>query len=115
MWENMRAPCVWINSCSKEVAQECCRFPRQAHDLVGGLPVELEIEFGLGAPVLPVAEWLQLGPAEAAFRNGGALDRDTDTRRLPLQVRLRWGRRRGCHEPHRHQPLPTFVLAGEDE
>ena len=48
---------------SKESAEECRRFIRNADDLVSCLAIEFEIEFGLGSTVVPVGKQLELAPS----------------------------------------------------
>jgi hypothetical protein len=74
----------------KEPAQKRRRFHRDADNLVRGLPIEFEIELGLGSAVVPVGRRFELAPPQAPLGERGALEGD---------------------EAARDQTGPAFVLA----
>src|SRR5581483_5433220 len=96
---------------SKESAQEARGFVGDGDDLVGGLAIELEVQLGLGPPIVPIAERLQLKPSQAALRERLAPDRDAHARRLPGNAAL--PRERPCRRDNaaRDQAVPALVLA----
>lgn len=51
--------------------------------LLVGLTMEFEVEFGLGAAVVPVGEFFALSAPQRPLDEGGAPDRDADARCLP--------------------------------
>src|SRR5215207_5417104 len=57
-----RLQCNLIAYCSKKAVQECRCSIRDAYDLVRGLTIELEIEFGLRPAIVPVGEALEFAP-----------------------------------------------------
>src|SRR4051812_21886413 len=67
----------------EESVQEGCRFVRDPNDLIRCLPIELEIEFRLGAIVVPVAKMFQLAAPEAPLGHRSAFNSDANPRRLP--------------------------------
>ena len=99
----------------KESAQECCRFIRNANDFVCCLTIEFEIEFGLGAIVVPVAETFQLTAPEAPLGERSASNSDADPRRLPGDPAFLRDRFGGSDDAARNETWPAFVLAREDK
>ena len=63
---------VWGEHLLKELPQKLPRLIRYPADLVGGLAVELEIEFGLRGAVGRAAPGFQLFAAEGALRQRGS-------------------------------------------
>src|SRR6185295_8834327 len=100
---------------AEEPAQEAGGPVGETHDLVGCLAVELEVELGFGAAVVPVLEGLELRAAQPALRERRAADRDADARRLALHARLAGRGLGGDDDADRDQPRTAFVLAVEDE
>src|SRR5207244_8426294 len=90
-------------------------FIRDASDLVRCLAIELEIELGLGATVVPVGKKFQLAPPQASLRERSAFDRDAHARRLAGDPAFLWDRFRGGDDAARDETRPAFVLTGEDE
>jgi hypothetical protein len=74
----------------EELTEECCGPIGDAYDLVRCLAIELEVQFGFGATVVPVGEGLEFGPTEATFRQTGSPNGDTDAWRLPGDAWLPW-------------------------
>src|SRR5262245_9776681 len=98
---------------SKESAEECRRFIRDANDLVGRLPVEFEIELRLGTTIVPVAETLELAPPEAPLRECGACNGDAHARRLSGEPTLLWDRFGRGDDAACEETRPGFVLTRE--
>src|SRR6185369_9029394 len=99
----------------EEPAEERGCFRRNPDDLVRCLPIELEVQLGLGSTVLPFGKALELVPPQAPPRSRGAPDDDADARRLPgdpAPLRDRAGR---SDDPPRDQASSAFVLACEYE
>src|SRR4029453_17603873 len=99
----------------KESAEECCRFIRDAGNLVRCLAVEFEIKLGLGAAVVPIAKTLQHAPSEGPLRKRGTCDGDAHTRRLPGQPAFFHDRFSGGDDAACNETSPAFILACEDE
>src|SRR5262245_48596078 len=100
---------------SEESPQERRRFIRDADHLVRRLAIELEIELGLAATVLPVAPRFQLAPPQAPLRECRALYADADARRLPCNAWLPCDRPGRSDDAAGNEPCPALVLAVEDE
>ena len=99
----------------KASAQECCRFIRDAHDFVRCLAIEFEIEFGLGAIVVPVAKKFELAPPHAPLGERSTFNSNADPRCLPGNpafLRDRLGR---SDDAARNETWPAFVFAREDK
>ena len=99
----------------KESAQECCRFIRDANDLVRCLAIEFEIEFGFGPIVVPVAKTFQLAAPEAPLGERSASNSDADPRRLPGDPALLGDRFGRSDDAARNETWPAFILAREDK
>src|SRR5215472_3697243 len=99
----------------KEPPQKPRRFFCDADDLVRRLPVEFEIELGLGAVVAPIPEELELASSERPLRRRDAADGDADARRLPGDAGLPGDRFGRCDNAEGDEALPTFILAREQE
>src|SRR5690349_4259462 len=95
--------------------QECARFGGQAHDLVGGLPIELEVELRFGAPILPVRERFELRAPQASFREADALHDDAHARCLPFDTRPERHGLRCADDAARDEPRTAFVLTRKNE
>jgi hypothetical protein len=95
--------------------EERRRFIRHAGNLVRCLPIEFEIELGLGSTVVPVGKKSELAPPQASLCESGASDGDAHSRRLPGDAAFfgdRFGRR---DDTARDETCTTFILAREDE
>lgn len=90
-------------------------FIRDADDLVRRLPVEFEIELGLGPTVVPIAETLELATPQRLLRERGAPDRDAYARRLPLDTGLPRSSLSRSNDAARDEAWPALVLAREHE
>src|SRR5688572_33483154 len=89
------------------------RLVRNADDLVRCLPIELEVELGLGPTVAPVAERFEFAPTQAPLSERDTLDGDAHARRLPGDTTpLRDCVGRG-DDAARDEAWPPFVLARE--
>ena len=95
----------------EESVQECCRFIRDANDLVRCLAIEFEIEFGFGAIVVPVAKTFQLAAPEAPFGKRSASNSDADPRRLPGDPAFLRDRFSRSDNAARNETWPAFILA----
>jgi hypothetical protein len=99
----------------KESPQEGCRFIRNADDLIRRLAIEFEIEFRLGAIVVPVAKLFQLAAPERPLGGRSAANTDADPRRLaggPAFLRNCFGR---SNYAAGNQASPAFVLTRKDK
>src|SRR5678815_3558483 len=102
-------------SALKESPKKRRRAFRDADDLVGCLAIEFEVEFGLGAAIVPVGIRLELSPPETLFRERSSLYGDAHARGLALDSGLPWRcPGRGNNAPG-NQTWPAFVLARENE
>src|SRR5262249_53389852 len=104
-----------FGSMSERSPEKRRRVSRDAGDLVRGLAIELEVELGLGSPVLPIGKLLELPPPETPLRPRSASDRDAHARCLPSDpalLRDRFGR---GHDAAGDETPPPFVLAREYE
>ena len=59
-------------SVSKESANECRSFIRDADDLIRSLTIKFEIELCLRSTIVPVGKKFELAPPQAAFHDHGA-------------------------------------------
>jgi hypothetical protein len=97
---------------SKEAVEERRRFVRDAHDLVGRLAVELEIELRFRAAVVPFREGLEFAPPKAVLSERRALDPNAPARRLPGDAALLRDRLGKVTTPRAIRPWPrSFSLA----
>ena len=99
----------------KESAQECCRFIRDANDLIRCLAIKLEIEFRLGAILVPVAKMFQLAAPEAPLGQPGTFNSDANPRRLPDEPWFLRNRFCRSNNAARNETGPTFVLTRKDK
>ena len=99
----------------EEPGEECCRFIRNADDLVGCLTIEFEIELGGGLAVIPVGEKFEFAPPQRPRRKRGAFDGNAHTRRLPGDAVLLCDRFGAGDNAARDKAFPTLVLAREHE
>ncbi len=100
---------------SKESAQECRRFIRDANNLVCCLTIEFEIEFCLRSTVVPLGKKFEFTPSQAFLHKRDTSDSDAHTRRLPSDPSfLRNCRCRGDHAV-RDETYPTFGFARENK
>jgi hypothetical protein len=99
----------------KESAEKSRRFIGDADNLIRCLPIEFEIELGLGSAVVPVGKKVELVPPQAPLRECGAPDSDAHARRLPGDPALFCDRFGRGDDAARDKTGPAFVLAREDE
>src|SRR5688572_10871484 len=97
----------------EETVEQVGGFLRNTDDLVRGLPVELEVELGLGAAIVPLREGLQLLAPEGPLGEGRSPYGDADARRLPFDPHLPRRRPGRGDDAASDQALAALVLARE--
>src|SRR5437868_13626996 len=93
------------------LSKEGSRLRGDSDDLVRRLAVELEVELGLRAPVLPVREGLELGATEAARSEPSAFDLDADARGLAVEILAQRNRLGVGDDAARDEAEAAFILA----
>src|SRR5262245_33524683 len=99
----------------KKSEEECRRFIRDAGDFVCCPTIEFEIEFRLGATVVPVAKTLKLASPEAPLREPIASDDDAHARRLSGDPAFLWDHFGRGNDAAHDETRPAFVLTREDK
>ena len=99
----------------KESAEERCRFFRETDDLVGGLTIEFEIEFGPWPAVCPVGQVFEFAPPQRLLGESRASDGDAHARRLSGDAALPGDRCGGGDDAPGDQALAAFIFAREHE
>src|ERR1700751_2882589 len=96
---------------SEEAFEKGLRLIRDADDLIRRLPVELEIELGLGLTVVPVVEGLGIISPEWPLGECGALDCYAHAPRLSCNAAFLRDRLGGGDDATRDQALAAIGLA----
>lgn len=99
----------------KECAQERCRVVRATDNLAGCLPIEFEIQLGLGSTVVPIGKRFELTPPQPLRREGGASDRDAHARRLPSDPAFLWDFFGRGNYTARDETWSALILTRENE
>ena len=99
----------------KEPTEKLRRVIRDPDNLVRCLTIELEIELGLGAAILPVGKGRELLPPQTPLRERGPSDGDAHARCLAGDPALPRNRDDRGDDAFRDDTCPAFVLAREDE
>ena len=97
------------------MSQGTLRCRSKCDDLVGGLPMELEVEFGLRPSVVPSSEGLQVGATETALCDGSRFERDTYTWCLPREPRHSRDRAGTRDDAPGNEPTASLILTREKE
>src|SRR5205814_525347 len=99
----------------KKTPEGSGRFIRDADDFVCCLPIEFEIELGLGSTVVPVPKNLELAPSQAPLRQRATPNGDAHPRRLTDDAAFLCDRFGRADNTARDETLPALVLAREDK
>ena len=91
------------------------RRGRLSQYLVGGLAVELEVEFGFRAPISPLRERFQLFSPQRTLREGSPPDSNANSRCLSGNARLPCNRLGRRDNTPGNQALPPVVLTRKQE
>src|SRR4029453_10108667 len=99
----------------KESTEKCCRFIRDADDLVRCLTIEFEIELGLRPAIVPIVKKFELAASQPPLRQRSASDNDAHTWRLPRDPAFLCNRFGRSDDAAGDETRPAFVLTRKDE